>query len=159
MDRQTVIERKTRLDGSVEEFVCERLLLEVGRRAVLRYELLEDWDVAGTILIPRGTFTISHYWAERPYNVYHWVHQGRTLALYINIADHTVIADGLVAYRDLVVDVLLRPSGAIEILDEEDLPTNLEPAARRSIADATEVVVTGAKRLSLEIEQESRRYR
>ena len=157
-DRPTVIERKTRLDGTVEEFVCEVLLLEPGRRAVLRYVLDRDWHVAGTILIPRGTSTVSHYWTDRPYNVYHWVNGGRTLAHYVNIADRTTIEPGLVAYRDLVVDVLVRPGGAIEILDEDELPTDLEPAARKSIADALEVVITGARRLVADIEQESRRH-
>ena len=154
----TVLERKIRLDGSVEEFSCDVLALEADRRAVLRYVLDRDWNVAGTILIPEGTITISHYWAGRPFNVYHWVHDGRTLAIYVNIADRTHIAPTLVSYRDLVVDVLMRPSGAIEILDEEELPTDLEPAARKSIADAVEVVVTGARGLRLEIEQESARY-
>ena len=158
MDRQTVIERKIRLDGSVEEFVCEVLVLEAGRHAVLRYVLDRDWHVAGTILIPKGTSTISHYWVDRPYNVYHWVNEGRTLAHYVNIADRTEISRELVAYRDLVVDVLVRPSGAIEILDEDELPTDLEPAARKSIADALEVVITGARRLLVDIEQESRRH-
>ena len=157
-DGQTVIERKIRLDGSSEEFVCDVLALEAGRHAVLRYVLDRDWHVAGTILIPKGTFTISHYWDDRPYNVYHWVQDGRTLALYVNIADRTAITPGLVTYRDLVVDVLVRPSGAIEILDEDELPTDLAPDARKAIADALEVVITGARRLTTEIERESRRY-
>lgn len=158
MDRQTVIERKTRLDGTVEEFVCDVLALEAGRRAVLRYVLDRDWHVAGTILIPKGTVTVSHYWADRPYNVYHWVQDGRTLAHYVNIADRTEIAPGLVSYRDLVVDVLVRPSGAIEILDEDELPADLAPGARKSIAEALEVVITGARGLTQEIDRESRRY-
>ena len=156
--RPTLIERKIRLDGTAEEFVCEVLALETGRHAILRYVLDRDWDVAGTIVIPKGTATISHYWVDRPYNVYHWVNEGRTVAHYVNIADRTEIAPRLVAYRDLVVDVLVRPSGAIEILDEDELPTDLEPAARKSIADALEVVITGARRLTVELEQESRRY-
>lgn len=156
--RQTVIERKIRLDGSAEEFVCDVLALDPGRHAVLRYELDRDWDVAGTIVIPKGALTVSHYWADRPYNVYHWVRDGRTLALYVNVADRTEVRPELVSYRDLVVDVLLRPGGAIEILDEDELPTDLEPAARRSIADALEVVVTGARRLTQEIERETRRH-
>ncbi len=152
-----VTERKVRLDGTVEDFRCELLALEAGRHAVLRYVLDRDWHVAGTILIPKGAITVSHYWVDRPFNVYHWVHEGRTLALYVNIADRTQIAPTLVSYRDLVVDVLVRPSGAIEILDEEELPADLEPAARKSIADAVEVVVTGARGLIIEIERESAR--
>lgn len=159
MDRQTVIERKTRLDGTTEEFVCDALELEPGKRALLRLELDRDWDVAGVLKVPAGTFTFAHYWVDRPYNVYHWVNEGRTLAYYVNIADRTTIAADLVGYRDLVVDVLLRPSGAIEILDEDELPTDLEPAARKSIAEALEVVVTGARGLMREVEQETARHR
>ena len=160
VDRQTVFERKIRLDGTTSEFSCEGLVMEPGRRAVLRYTseqeiLIRDTDIA----LPAGTVTLAHYWTDRPYNVYHWLSAGRTVAYYVNVADQTRIDVGRVSYRDLVVDVVVRPGGALEILDEDELPTDLEPAARKAIADALEVVVTGAKRLSLEIEQESRRYR
>jgi len=52
----------------------------------------------------------------------------------------------------------VRPSGAIEILDEDELPTDLAPGARKSIAEALEVVITGARGLTQEIDRESRRY-
>lgn len=158
-DRPTVIERKVRLDGAISEFSCEGLALEPGRRAVLRYTSDQEVRIRDTdITLPAGTVTIAHYWADRPYNVYHWISLGRTVAFYINVADRTRIESESVSYRDLVVDVVLRPSGALEILDEDELPVDLEPAARKAIADALEVVVTGAKRLALEIEHESRRY-
>ncbi len=155
-----VIERKIRLDGTSSEFSCEGLAVEPGRRAVLRYTSdqvvrIRDTDIA----LPAGTITLAHYWTDRPYNVYHWLSLGRTVAYYVNVADRTRIETGSVSYRDLVVDVVVRPSGALEILDEDELPADLEPAARKAIADALEVVVTGAKRLAAEIEQESRRYR
>lgn len=157
---RTVTERKCRLDGGSAEFRCEPLLLEPGRHAVLRYTSdrlirIRDTD----IVLPPGTVTIAHYWTGRPYNVYHWLADGHTIAFYVNIADRTEIALELVSYRDLVVDIVIRPSGALEILDEEELPADLEPAARKSIADALETVVTGARRLAIEIEQESARYR
>lgn len=155
MDRQTVTERKTRLDGTTDEFVCEVLALEPGKHAILRLVLDRDWHVAGVLTVPAGTVTYAHYWIDRPYNVYHWTNDGRTLAYYVNIADRTEIGREVVAYRDLVVDVIVRPSGAIEVLDEDELPVDLEPSARKSIADALEVVVTGAKRLMAEIERET----
>lgn len=160
MDRQTVTERKVRLDGTGAEFRCDALLLEPGRRAVLRYTSDRQASIRDTdITLPAGTVTMAHYWCDRPYNVYHWLVDGRTVAYYVNVSDRTEIASELVSYRDLVVDIVVRPSGALEILDEEELPTDLEPAARRSIAGAVEVVVTGARGLVLEIERESARYR
>jgi predicted RNA-binding protein associated with RNAse of E/G family len=152
-----VIERKTRFDGRVQEFACRALLLEPGRRAVLRYDLDRDWTVDG-LALPRGGVTAAHYWLDRPYNVYHWLDPaGRTLGWYCNVGLTDTIAEGTVAWRDLVVDVLIRPDGAISVLDEDELPADLAPEHRRTIARALEQLVTDPRRLTREIEQETRR--
>ncbi|MGH2500197.1 MAG: DUF402 domain-containing protein [Candidatus Limnocylindria bacterium] len=153
-----VIETKIRLDGSREVFACEGLLVEPGGRAVLRYVTDREWRIAAADLrVPVGAVTISHYWVDRPYNVYHWLVDGRTLAYYCNVAAETEIGAAAVSYLDLTVDVLLRTSGAIDILDEDELPADLEARHRRTIADALEVLVTNGRRLAAEIERESRR--
>src|SRR5260370_8104126 len=54
MARQTsaaVTERKTRLDGTVSEYRCERLSLEVGHRAVLRYVIERYRVIADTAIV------------------------------------------------------------------------------------------------------------
>ena len=48
-----IMERKTVFDGSVQEFACHALLIEPGKRAVIRYELERDWHVGGMIF-PKG---------------------------------------------------------------------------------------------------------
>lgn len=155
--RASITERKTRLDGSVVEYACEPLVVEAGRRAVVRYVTERDRTLEGTDLVLRkGTVTVGHFWTDRPYNVYHWLENGRTVAFYVSIAADTTIEPETIAYRDLVVDVLIRPSGAIEILDEEELPPSIEPRYRLVIAKALETCVTEAKRLTAEIERESR---
>jgi predicted RNA-binding protein associated with RNAse of E/G family len=157
VDGLSITERKTRLDGSVVEYACETLALEAGRRAVVRYVSEQDRPIEGTDLVLRkGTVTVGHFWTDRPYNVYHWLEGGRTVALYVNIATDTTIEPGTIAYRDLIVDVLIRPSGAIEILDEDELPPSIEPRYRLAIAKALETCVTEAKRLMTEIERETR---
>lgn len=160
MDSQTrapITERKTRLDGSVVEYACEALMVEAGRRAVVRYVTEQDRPLEGTdIVLRKGTVTVGHFWTDRPYSVYHWVTDGRTVAFYVSIATDTTIEPAAIAYRDLVVDVLIRPSGAIEILDEDELPPSIEPRDRIAIAKALEICVTGAKRLMAEIERETR---
>ena len=154
--RATITERKTRLDGSTTEFVCEPIVLEPGKRAVLRYVSDREWAIADTdIRVPAGTVTIALYWADRPYNVYHWLVGGRTLAYYCNIVTDTQIEPDLVAYTDLVVDVLLRPSGAADVLDEDELPHDLAPAYRLAIAKALEVLIANPRFLIREIEQET----
>ena len=160
MGRQTrapITERKTRLDGSVVEYECEALVLEPGRRAVVRYVTERDRALEGTDLVLKaGTVTIGHFWVDRPYNVYHWLDGGRTIALYVSTAADTAIVAGAVAYTDLVVDVLLRPSGAIEVLDEEEVPATIEPRHRLAIAKTLETCVTEPRRLIAEIERETR---
>jgi predicted RNA-binding protein associated with RNAse of E/G family len=154
--RATITERKTRLDGSVVEYVCEPLVVEEGRRAVVRYVTDRDRAIEGTDLVLRkGTVTVGHFWTDRPYNVYHWLDGARTVAFYVNIATDTTIEPALIAYLDLVVDVLIRPSGALEVLDEDDLPASIEPRYRLAIAKALETCVTEGRRLSAEIERET----
>ena len=155
--RATITERKTRLDGSVVEYVCEPLVVEEGRRALVRYVTEQDRAIEGTdLVLHTGTVTVGHFWTDRPYNVYHWLDGGRTIAFYVNIATDTTIDAIAIAYRDLVVDVLIRPSGAIEILDEEELPPSIEPRYRLAIAKAIETCVTEGRRLAAEIERETR---
>jgi len=116
-----------------------------------------DRPIKGSDLVLRkGTLTVGHFWTDRPYNVYHWLDQGKTVAFYVNIATDTTIDAAAIAYRDLVVDVLIRPSGAIEILDEDELPPSIEPRFRLAIAKALETCVTEGRRLSAEIERETR---
>ena len=151
-----MIERKTRLDGSVAEFVCAPLVIEPARRAILRYVSDRQWSIPGTgVLVPPGTVTAGHYWVDRPYNVYHWMTAGRTLAFYCNVATATTIEPEVVAYTDLTVDVLVMPSGAVSVLDEDELPPDLAPAHRLVIARALEALVTDPRTLIREIERAS----
>jgi len=153
----TIIERKTRLDGTVSEYRCERLSLDVDRRAVLRYVMDREWVIGDTGLVLRpGQITVAHYWNDRPYNVYHWLDSTRTIAYYCNVASDTMIREDVVSYTDLVVDVLLRPSGETIVLDEEELPPDLAPALRINIARALEAIAAGPRRLVAEIERETR---
>lgn len=153
----TIIERKTRLDGTVSEYRCDLLSLEIDRRAVVRYTIDREWVIADTgIVLRAGQVTIAHYWSDRPYNVYHWLDGPRTIAYYCNVASDTIIREDVVGYTDLVVDVLLRPSGETIVLDEEELPPDLEPSRRIHIARALESIASGPRRLAAEIERETR---
>jgi predicted RNA-binding protein associated with RNAse of E/G family len=102
--------------------------------------------------------TIAHYWADRPYNVYHWIDRGRTVAYYCNVVDSTSIAPDLVSYVDLVVDVLIDPKGNALVLDEDELPTDLAPPLRLTVARALDQLSGQSKRITAEVEHESRRY-
>jgi predicted RNA-binding protein associated with RNAse of E/G family len=150
----TITEHKTRLDGSVAEFACAALRVEPGRRAVVRYVLDREAHV-GDLVLAVGTVTIGHFWADRSYNVYHWIAGGRTVAYYCNVVDDTTITTDRIDYTDLTVDVLVKPSGAVMILDEDDLPDDLAPKRRIAIAKAMEAIIADPRGLIREIERES----
>lgn len=156
---RTIAEVKTGLDGRVTEWRCDLLAMEPARRAVLRYVVEAERAVgASGLVLAAGTITIAHYWIDRPFNVYHWLEGGSTVAFYANVAEPLEISFERVAYRDLALDVLIRPSGSLEVLDEEELPADLAPRDRKTIAQAMELLVTNTRALVAEVESESRRY-
>lgn len=134
---RTVLERKVRLDGSVEEWTCELLALEPGRYAAVRYVLPEERRLAGTeLVLPAGTVTIGHYWADRPYTAYHWLAGELTLGVYCSVAELLRVEPEGIVYLDLAVDVLLLPGGAATVLDEHELPSDLERETLETIEEA-----------------------
>lgn len=153
------MERKHRLDGTSVDFACERLLVEPPKRAVLRYVVPEERALEGSSLIlPAGTVTIAHYRGERPYCVYHWLAGGRTLAYYCSVSEPPTIAEDIVEYRDLAVDVLLDRAGSATVLDEDELPDDLASPLRAIVSRALGELTGQSRRIVAEIERESRPY-
>jgi predicted RNA-binding protein associated with RNAse of E/G family len=102
------------------------LSLEAGA-AVLIYIMPAD-HVLEDLLLPAGTLSLGYFWEDRPYNAYHWVDDnGQTLALYFNICDNTRIDAQRIAWRDLAVDVLITPDQRCRVLDEDELPDDIDP--------------------------------
>lgn len=85
--------------------------------------LLED------VLLLKGSISLGYFWQDRRYNVYHWIdEQQNSVALYFNIADRTRITKQIIEWRDLTVDVLITPDGRCRVLDEHELPADLDTA-------------------------------
>ena len=119
-----ILEIKNTLAGERKEFLCELCAREDGHAVVL-YRLKREVNLAG-VRMPAGTLSFGHYWTDRHYNVYHWLlPDGTTKAYYFNLADRTCIRDDAVEWRDLVVDVMVTPDGAARVLDEDELPADL----------------------------------
>lgn len=160
MSGASIVERKCRLDGTFVEFHCERLLVEPGRRAVLRYVIDRHVELAGTsVVLDPGAVTIAHYWVDRPYNVYHWTEGGRTVGYYCNVATDTHVAPDVVSYVDLVVDVLIDADGRATVLDEDEVPPDIAPAHRRTIARALDQLTAAPPAFVRDIERSSAPYR
>jgi hypothetical protein len=137
-----ILEVKATLDGAHKQFRCRRLALAPGAVTVL-FVSDRSYLVAGLTLAP-GTVTFGHFWEDRPYNVYHWLDpDGRTLAHYFNLAADTHIQPDTLRWLDLAIDVLVRPGAAPEVLDEHELPADLDPQRRAAVDAARAAVLAG----------------
>lgn len=136
-------ESKIRLSGEEVSFECELLAFE-DAYCVVRY-FIESRRSVDVIELPAGTVTLGLYYAERPYNLYYWLtprsedaesHEDpweRDIAYYFNIVEPVVLSRERIAYRDLVVDVLVLPDGEVRVLDESELPSALDDDLRSRI--------------------------
>ncbi|TMJ08044.1 MAG: DUF402 domain-containing protein [Bacillati bacterium ANGP1] len=94
-----IVEIKRTLGGSVQVFPCEAAEV-TPRRAVLLYTVSNARRIA-TLDLPPGTMTVAYYWADRPYNVYHWISPGGdTLGWYFNVSGPVRISERQVEWQD-----------------------------------------------------------
>ena len=150
-----VVEIKHALAGGEKRFDCLRLA-GGPRHAVLLWIASERMHVHG-VELPAGTISFGHFWIDRCYNVYHWLDPGgRTLGFYFNIADRTRIGEAELEWRDLVIDVLATPAGRLELLDEDELPTIVDPEAAAHIAAGKAAILEAPSAVMAEIETASR---
>jgi hypothetical protein len=150
----TLTEVKRRLDGSVRMYPCEVAEID-GAHAVLLYRITASGRIADVPLAP-GTLTVAYYWADRPYNVYHWIApSGDTLAYYFNISGPVRISPDRLEWEDLEVDVLVTPDRRVQILDEDEVPS--AAAARLpEIERARDRVLAEWPAVTAAVEQKSR---
>ena len=123
----TVIERKRKADGTIREYRCS--LVHRGRGLmVVRYVFDGPAGTFNTpIEIPRRTVSDGWFWERQPYNLYR-MHgpDGRLVAHRFDAVADVRLGDGIVEYRDLVLDWWALPDGTVieEDRDEfEDLST------------------------------------
>jgi hypothetical protein len=150
-----ILEVKHTLDGREKRFHC-RLIEGDQNQCVVLFVAPAAMHVHG-IDLPAGTVTFGHFWVDRPYNVYHWLDaSGGTIGFYFNLADQTVLDGGRLEWRDLTLDVLATPAGRLEVLDEDELPPDLDQATRARIEQAKRAVLADPHALMEEIERHSR---
>jgi protein associated with RNAse G/E len=151
-----IVEVKRTLDGKVIEYPAEPLVVE-DRRAVLLYRIEADEVIAGgRTTLPAGTLSFGYFWADRPYNVYHFVVAGETLVYYVNVGRLRSIDDAEVVWDDYAVDVLAFSDGTVEVLDEDEVPETTTQPIRNFIAQATARVVAEIGQIVEEVESETR---
>lgn len=109
------------------------------------------------LLLPRGSLSLGYFWENRPYNAYHWVDDKcQTLALYFNVCDNTRISPRQVEWRDLTVDILITPDQRCRVLDEDELPDDLDRNLLARINATRDSLCSAAGRLLHEFERQTR---
>jgi len=151
----SIVEIKTTLAGERKEFDCELLNFTSGEVVVI-YRMPRDVQLED-LLLPKDSTSIGYFWEDRAYNAYHWIdEQSQTLALYFNICDNTRISRQQVAWRDLTVDVLITPDLRCRVLDEDELPDDLDSDLRAHIESTRDALCVDPARLLLEFEARRR---
>lgn len=149
-----ILEIKRFLLGGEKRFHCRQLSTGTNHAVVL-WVASTPMDVHG-IRLPTGTVSFGHFWADRYYNVYHWVSPvRRTIGMYFNIADETRITGDVLAWRDLIVDIILTPDGRVQVLDEDELPPDPPADVAARIAAGRAAILSDPAARMAEVETAS----
>ena len=152
----TITEIKSRLVGPTDQFDCELLHTEPGH-VIAIYRMPEEM-LLEDVLLPRGTVSYGYFWQDQPYNAYHWIdNDGQTLALYLNICDNTRLLPDRIEWRDLMVDILITPDRRCRVLDEDELPDDLDTDLRAHIEITRDWLCAQPQQLLSDIEQQTAR--
>jgi predicted RNA-binding protein associated with RNAse of E/G family len=155
MSAARITEIKTTLAGERKRFECERIRYAAGETVVI-YRMPRDVQLED-LLLPKGSLSLGYFWEGRGYNAYHWVDDNRqTLALYFNICDNTLITPERVEWRDLAVDILITPDLRCRVLDEDELPDDLDPSILARINATRDALCADPARLLREFDEQSR---
>jgi hypothetical protein len=89
-----------------------------------------------------GDFFIEWFFTDRWYNIFE-IHaaSGELKGWYCNVAEPAAISAGLVACRDLLLDLWVGPQGEMQVLDEEEFAlADLDPPLRIGALEALEAL-------------------
>jgi len=157
MSHPSILEIKTTLDEKRQEFQCN-LLSYTHDEAVLLFEVTRPYQIAD-LTIPAGSISLGYFWPDHLYNVYHWLNPaGHTLGIYCNLSDQTCLTPTEIHWRDLTVDVLITPDGRCQVLNEEELPDELDTKLYIKIAATRDELIQNHRTLLAEIETRSKKW-
>jgi hypothetical protein len=90
----------------------------------------------GYTTFERGDHFREEFYTDRWYSIFEVrSHDGALKGWYCNIAEPATIADGVIACRDLYLDLWVAPDGSTIVLDEDELAadTTLDEATRARV--------------------------
>ncbi len=157
MSEVLITEKKKTLFGDTEEFICRRIDRETGTLTVLY--VLPGARLLGPLMLPKGTYSFGYFREDLNYNIYQFITpEGTSLATYFNISDQTRVTATTVSWRDLVVDILVSPRYGCTVLDEEELPPELEAGLAELIAGTRDYILRHHRTLVRDTEHASMDY-
>ncbi len=129
--------KRNHLGHEVFRYPGRVLTLEDGfiqLEAAFNFELVEVEEV----ILRRGDCFIETFYFDRWYNIFE-IHEGNSdqiKAYYCNIGYPAVLADDEVSYRDLALDLLVRPDGRETLLDMDEFEAlGLDAGTRQQALD------------------------
>jgi protein associated with RNAse G/E len=76
--------------------------------------------------ITAGTRSVEYYWLDRCYNVFRLTEkEGTFRSFYCNIGTPAVLADSVLEYVDLDIDVLVEPDFSYSVIDLDEFEANI----------------------------------
>lgn len=76
--------------------------------------------------ITNGTTSVEYYWQDRFYNVFRLTEpSGKFRSFYCNISTPAELANGVLTYVDLDIDVLVEPDFSYRVIDLDDFDANV----------------------------------
>lgn len=150
MSRELLTVQSLKYDGRVHREWRAELLRQDGPLIVVEGEFEEEvrHPLLGTILA--GTLSTEYYWLDRWYSVFRF--QEPTGALrnyYCNINTPPQLADRMLTFIDLDVDILVSPDFTTRVLDEEEFdeheklynyPPDFRPRVREALEEISELI-------------------
>jgi predicted RNA-binding protein associated with RNAse of E/G family len=133
-------EKKRFLSGIEVTYNCELVAL-CSQFGILKY-LVERQQQIGSLALWSGTVSYGFYWPDRPYILYKWFKKnGNAVGDYFSLADSVTLTAQEFSWRDLVVDILVLPTGEIEVLDENEIPESLDERLRAYIESVKQMLL------------------
>lgn len=133
-------EKKRFLSGIEVTYNCELVAL-CTQFGILKY-FVEHQQQVGSLMLRSGTVSYGFYCPDRPYILYKWFNKnGDMVGGYFSLADSVMLSAQEFSWRDLVVDILVLPTGQIEVLDEDEIPEFLDDRLRAYIESGKQMVL------------------
>ena len=125
MTNKNITINSRKYDGHIRRSWEGGLISENGTHIVLVGKFEEDIGHDEIGLIKKGTVSFEFYWLDRWYNIFRFHEPDGTLrSYYCNITMPPTLADGVLDYVDLDIDVIVWPDNRYEVLDMDDFEQN-----------------------------------